>query len=157
VIKGDWGESNQNNEMGTKVEKRGIFNDAGYRKLVLWTNVYELRKMVYEMTKSFEKAEYRRTSQMRDAARSAKQNIQEGYRHKSRKTYLHYLGIAHASLHELAGDIEDCFDDELISDQQFEKVSSLIGRTDYLFRRTIDGLNGTKVNKSSPLITPNPA
>jgi len=31
--------------MGTEVKKRGVFKDAGYRKLVLWTNVYELRKV----------------------------------------------------------------------------------------------------------------
>jgi four helix bundle protein len=124
--------------------KRGIFKDAGYRKLILWQNVYELRKSVYLLTKSFSKLEIRRVSQMRDAARSAKQNIQEGYRHKSRKQYIHFLNIAHASLHELAGDVEDCFEDKLFTREQFEELASLVGRTDYLFRRTIDALNTEK-------------
>ena len=144
VIKGIRGKILLNSTMGAKVEKLGIFRDAGYRKLVLWINVYELRKMIYEMTKTFEKLEFRRVAQMRDAARSTKQNIQEGYRYNSRKSYLHYLNIAHASLHELAGDVEDCLEDNLITAKQFEKAASLIGRTDYLFRRTIDGLTNAK-------------
>ena len=85
---------------------------------------------------------------MRDAARSAKQNVQEGYRHKSRKHYLYFLDIAHASLHELAGDVEDSCDDGLIKSDQFDGLASLVGRTDYLFRRTIDGLNSSKVDRS---------
>jgi len=136
--------------MGTEIEKRGIFRDAGYRKLVLWKNTFELRNSVYEMTQSFPKSEFRRISQMRDSARSTKQNIQEGYRHKSRKHYLHFLDIAHASLHELAGDIEDCYDDKLVTPKQFDILASLVGRTDFLFRRTIDGLNASKA------VTPNP-
>ena len=39
----------------------------GYRKLIVWQNVYKMR----------------RVSHMRDSARSAKQNIQEGYKRPS--------------------------------------------------------------------------
>jgi four helix bundle protein len=131
--------------MSAKIEKRGIFKDAGYRNLALWRNLYELRRTVFTTTRNFPRDELRRISQMRDAARSAKQNLQEGYRHKSRKQYLHFLDIADSSLHELAGDIEDSYDDELITDEQFDGLASLIGRTDFLFRRTIDGLNHSKV------------
>jgi len=136
--------------MGAESEKQGIFKDAGYRKLIPWKNAYDLRKTVYRITQSFPKLEYRRISQMRDAARSAKQNIQEGYRLKSRPQHVHFLGIAHASLHELAGDIEDSYDNGLISSEQFDVLASLVGRTDYLFRRTIDALNGSKFLRASP-------
>jgi len=135
--------------MGDDLEKRGVFEKAGYRKLVLWKNLYELRKLVYETTRDFPSSEFRRVSQMRDAARSTKQNIQEGYRHSSRKQYVHFLDIAHASLHELAGDVEDSFDDRLLSAETFEKLVSLINRTDYLFRRTIDSLRSTKSSNES--------
>jgi four helix bundle protein len=121
--------------------KRGIFEKAGYRKMILWQNVYELRKMIYQTTKVFPKEEYRRISQMRDSARSSKQNLQEGYRLKSTKQFIRFLEIGHASLHELAGDVEDCYDDGILSAEKFDSLASLIGRTDYLFRRTIDGLN----------------
>ena len=54
-------------------------NKQGYKKLVVWNNAKILRKGVYDITKRFPKSEMRRVSQMNDAARSVKQNIQEGY------------------------------------------------------------------------------
>ena len=82
----------------------------GYRKLVVWQNFYKLRRLVYEITRKFAKSEMRRVSQMRDAARSVKQNIQEGYG-KTLGEYIHSLGISQGSLRELSGDIEDSYDD----------------------------------------------
>lgn len=87
----------------------------GYKRLIVWQNAAKLRKMVYEITKNFPKAEYRRVSQMRDAARSVKQNIQEGYKKHSLGEYIRHLDIACGSLGELAGDIDDCHEDRLIT------------------------------------------
>ena len=140
--------SEEESIMSTKVEKRGVFEKAGYRNLILWKNLYDLRRLVYEITKSFPKSEYRRISQMRDAARSAKQNLQEGHRHSSRKHYIYFLDIAHASLHELAGDVEDSYDDQLIGAEQFEQLVSLINRTDYLFKRIIESLKNSKTDRN---------
>jgi len=91
----------------------------------------------------------RRVSQMRDAARSVKQNIQEGYSRRSLGEYIHFLEIAKASLGELVGDVEDCYEDQLIDKINFQKLDSLIGKTDYLFMRLIQSLR----RKKSP---PNP-
>jgi four helix bundle protein len=85
----------------------------GYKKLIVWQNLQKLRRKIFEITKRFPKSEYRRVSQMRDAARSAKQNVQEGYGQTLNK-YINALNIAHGSLHELHGDIEDCYEDKLI-------------------------------------------
>ena len=65
----------------------------GYKKLIVWKNAYKLRRKVYEITRRFPKIELRRVSQMRDAARSIKQNIQEGYG-KSLGEYIHSLEIS---------------------------------------------------------------
>ncbi len=59
-------------------EKNKFNYKDGYKKLVVWKNAHKLRKLIYEMTKTFPKNEMRRISQMRDSARSVKQNIQEG-------------------------------------------------------------------------------
>lgn len=56
-----------------------MMGHEGFRKIIVWQNTYKLRKLVYEITKRFPQSEMRRVSQMRDAARSMKQNIQEGY------------------------------------------------------------------------------
>ena len=111
----------------------------GYRKLIVWENAYLLRRKVYAITSRFPSIEMRRVSQMRDAARSIKQNIQEGYG-KSLGEYIHSLGISNGSLRELSGDIEDCYDDKLISKEEFELISGLCAKTDYLFMRLIQSL-----------------
>ena len=46
--------------------------EPGYKKLAVWKNAYELRKLIYKITVRFPKSEMRRVSQMRDAARSIK-------------------------------------------------------------------------------------
>lgn len=43
--------------------------NEGFKKLIVWKNAYDLRRMVYEITRRFPKSEMRRVSQMRDAAR----------------------------------------------------------------------------------------
>ena len=114
--------------------------NEGYKKLIVWKNCCELRKKVYEITKKFPKSEYRRVSQMNDAARSTKQNLQEGYK-SSLPKYINYVrNICRPSLSELHGDIEDCHEDKLITDDEFKDLDSLCKRTDYLFVRLIKGL-----------------
>lgn len=123
---------------------RGIKGSQGYKKLIVWRNAYELRRYIYQLTKKFPKEELRRNSQMRDSARSIKQNIQEGYTRKSLGEYIHFLSISKGSLNELSGDVEDCFDDRLISKNEFAYAERLIGRTDYLFMRLIQSLEKKK-------------
>src|SRR3989344_1095860 len=112
----------------------------GFRKFVVWQNAYKLRRLIYGISKDFSKSEMRRVSQMRDAARSVKQNVQEGYTRRSLGEYIHFLEIAKGSLGELSGDVDDCFDDGLITEDEFHKLDKLIGKTDYLFMRLIQGL-----------------
>ena len=97
-----------------------------YRKLIVWQNAYKLRKMVYDITARFPKSEMRRISQMRDAARSVKQNIQEGYKGGSIGKYIQGVNISKGSLGELIGDVEDCYDDKLISCEEFQVLEDLI-------------------------------
>jgi len=65
-------------------------DNYAYRKLIIWKNACEIRRKIYKITSRFPKLEMRRISQMNDAARSIKQNIQEGY-FKSTKSYINYL------------------------------------------------------------------
>ena len=52
--------------------------------------------------------------------------------------------ISQSSLGELIGDIQDCFDDKLITMEEFHKLDSLAGKTDYLLTRLIQALYRTK-------------
>lgn len=128
-------------KIGTMREKRGTGRDnKGFKKLIVWQNAAEIRRLVYRITARLPVAELRRVSQMRDAARSFKQNIQEGYKKRSVKEYIKYLGNSQSSLAELEGDIDDCLEDGLITEQEFDRLKELCGKTDYLLNRQIQSL-----------------
>jgi len=67
------------------------YKTQGYRAWHFWRMAAELRKTIYEVTKGFPHSEVRRVSQMNSAARSIKQNIQEGYRRRSRMELARFL------------------------------------------------------------------
>lgn len=124
--------------------KSKSYDKQGYKKLVVWKNASLLRKRIYQLIKRFPKSEYRRVSQMNDAARSIKQNIQEGYRQSIGKYINALKNICQPSLSELHGDIEDCLEDDLITKQEFKELDELCGKTDYLFTRLIQSLETKK-------------
>ena len=127
-----------------KPAKQKTYDKQGYKKLVVWQNASKLRKRIYDITNRFPKKEYRRVSQMNDAARSIKQNIQEGYRQSIGKYANALKNICQPSLSELHGDIEDCHEDNLITKQEFKELDELCGKTDYLFTRLIQSLQTKK-------------
>jgi four helix bundle protein len=96
-----------------------------YEKLKFYQNICELRKVTYKITERFSKIHIRLVSQMRDAARSAKQNIREGYRKGSIGEFIHSIRISQGSLEELSGDFEDCREDGLISEEEFISMFKL--------------------------------
>ncbi|MDA3820560.1 MAG: four helix bundle protein [Candidatus Delongbacteria bacterium] len=85
-----------------------------YEKLVFHQNICEIRRLIVRFTKEFLRSHFRLASQMNDAARSAKQNVREGYRKDSAGEFGRYLKISAGSLDELEGDVDDCFEDNLI-------------------------------------------
>lgn len=63
---------------------------------------------------------------MTDAARSVKQNIQEGYKSGSVLKFLNFLSISKGSLGEI--------------DVEFAELDKLCGTTDYLLNKFINSL-----------------
>ncbi len=127
-----------------RLKKQDVMSyEEPYKKLVVWKNAQELRKLIYDVTVDFPKGEFKRIAQMRDAARSVKQNIQEGRKRISELEFLRFLDIARASLAELGGDVEDCREDSLLGEDLFQKIQVLIRKTDYLFHRLILAVSRT--------------
>jgi len=124
--------------------RQNSLNEAPYKKLIVWQNARILRKKIYDITRGFSKSEYRRVSQMNDAARSVKQNIQEGYGQTLPKYINALRNIAKPSLSELRGDIDDCYEDNLISESEFKDLDSLCCKTDYLFMKLIRSLENRR-------------
>ena len=77
---------------------------------------------------------------MRDAARSSKQNIREGYCKDSALDLACFLKISRGSLNELEGDLDDCFEDQLINKQDHIEFKDMFGKTKYQLDRYIDSL-----------------
>ncbi len=119
--------------------------NAPYEKLKFYQNICEIRKLVYRITDRFKKTHMRLVSQMRDSARSAKQNIREGYRKDTTGEFGRSIKISAGSLNELEGDIDDCFEDQIITKDEYNKLKDLLGRTNYQIDRYLDTLY--KLNK----------
>lgn len=103
-----------------------------YEELKFYKNICEIRKFIYEVTERFAKVNLRLVSQMRDAARSAKQNIRESYRKGTLGEFLHGIKISQGSLEELSGDMEDCLEDNLITQEEFDRFAKLYHSASYM-------------------------
>ena len=113
---------------------------APYEKLRFYQNICEIRRMTIKLTQSFSKQHMRLVSQMNDAARSGKQNIREGYRKDTAGEFGHGIKISAGSLEELEGDVDDCFEDGLITKVDYDKFKDLFGKTKYQIDRYLDSL-----------------
>ncbi|MDI6733491.1 MAG: four helix bundle protein [Planctomycetota bacterium] len=113
---------------------------AAYEKLKFYQIICQIRQEVHRITERFPKIHMRLVSQMRDAARSAKQNIREGYKKGTSGEFIRGINISRGSLSELEGDVEDCKDDRLISPEEFDKLSQLIRSADILSSKYLEAL-----------------
>lgn len=119
-----------------KVFKR----EMPYEKLKFYQDICEIRRFIYKVTEQFAKTHLRLISQMRDAARSAKQNIREGYKKGSIGEFIHSIKISQGSLEELSGDVEDCLEDKLITEEQFTKLSKLFQSAEFMSSGYLESL-----------------
>lgn len=132
----------------------GIKAGEGYKRLIVWQNAEKLRSQIYQITRRFKPIEFRRVTQMTDAARSTKQNIQEGYKCGSLGGYIRYLNISLGSLAEVKGDVDDCFQDALISPEEYQKLDKLCGTTDYLLKKMIKSMHQAEKSGTWKILMP---
>jgi len=111
-----------------------------YEKLKFYQDICAIRKFIYRITERFRKTHPRLVSQMRDAARSAKQNIREGYRKGTLGEFVHSIKISQGSLEELSGDVEDCKDDKLMNEKEFMEFSKLYHSSSYMSNQYLKSL-----------------
>ncbi len=112
-----------------------------YEDLKFYQDICEIRRMVHRITDNFSKVNIRLISQMRDAARSAKQNIREGYRKGTAGEFIHGIRISQGSLEELGGDMEDCLEDGLISQDEYKIFLVLYKSATYLSTKYIKSVS----------------
>jgi len=113
---------------------------AAYEDLKFYQDICEIRRYIYRITERFRKTHIKLVSQMRDAARSAKQNIREGYKRGTIGEFIHSIKISQGSLEELSGDCEDCREDGLIDEDEFNRLANLFQSAGYLSARYVESL-----------------
>ena len=123
------------------------YKKPAYESLKFYQDTCEIRRLISKITKRFEKSHMRLVSQMRDAARSAKQNIREGYKKGTAGEFGHSIRISQGSLEELKGDVDDCLEDGLISKAESDVLGNLIRSASYLSSRYLISLNKLKNEK----------
>ncbi len=121
-----------------RLQKR--WKKPAYEKLKFYQDICDIRKFISEITERFWRTNPRLASQMRDSARSAKQNIREGYKKGTLGEFIHSIKISLSSLEELSGDIEDCKEDNLISQVEFIKFQGLFQSATYMSGQYIKAL-----------------
>jgi four helix bundle protein len=77
---------------------------------------------------------------MQDAARSAKQNIREGYSKDTAAEFAHSILISKGSLSELEGDLDDSYEDNLLEEKDYIALKELISKTNYQIDKYLDSL-----------------
>ena len=87
----------------------------GYKYLVPWSNAVLLRFFIRKFTESLPKSEYRRKSQVDDAARSVVRNIEEGFKRTTTAEYLQFIGYSQGSLEEVKGDVRELTEDKFLA------------------------------------------
>lgn len=81
-------------------------NLQGYKASAHWQTASLLRDLIQLYLAIIPGHQFRRKTQLEDAARSMVATIEEGWARPSTKEYLDYLGFSQASLTEVRGDIE---------------------------------------------------
>lgn len=104
---------------------RSWTNPEGYKYLTPWSNAVLLRFFIRRFTESLPKSEYRRKSQVDDAARSVVRNIEEGFKRTTTREYLQFVGYSQGSLEEVKGDVRELTEDKFLSSKPGSSLTGI--------------------------------
>lgn len=111
------------------LQRSRIWQDPkGYQYLAVWQNAALLRVLIRKFTLNLtlnHPYERRLKTQLDDAARSQKRNIEEGWKRPTTSEYLNFLGFAQASLEEVKGDIRDAKTDGFLPSKPLSTLKDI--------------------------------
>ncbi|MEK7522336.1 MAG: four helix bundle protein, partial [Patescibacteria group bacterium] len=70
-------------------------------------------------------SEYRRKSQVDDAARSVVRNIEEGFKRTTTGEYLQFIGYSQGSLEEVKGDVRELAEDKFLGSKPGSSLAGI--------------------------------
>ena len=178
--------------------QRQAQSTQGYKASAAWQTASLLRDLVELYLEIIPARQFRRKTQLEDAARSMVSTIEEGWARPTTREYLDYLGFSQASLTEVRGDVERLYTDGYLksgkfeiptpslnypyppvnsrkypteygklrerlreftgreikaSDLNFEIFTELVNKTDYLLKRTVEGLQSRIIKEEKRKLT----
>lgn len=110
---------------GPQNNSRSWTDPEGYKYLVPWSNSVLLRFFIRRFTESLPKSEYRRKSQVDDAARSVVRNIEEGFKRTTTGEYLQFIGYSQGSLEEVKGDVRELAEDKFLASKPGSSLAGI--------------------------------
>ena len=114
----------------------------GFEDLQCWQACREVRIFIAELVKSYPKEErFSIVDNMKRAARSATQNIAEGFGRFHYKENLQFCRVSRGSLHELVDDLITSIDEGFIDQEDYELGRSKISNALALLNGYISYLN----------------
>ena len=112
-----------------------------YRELLVWQKAKSLAVHVYRATESFPRTEtYGLTSQARRAAVSVVSNIAEGQGRLTSNEFLHFLGMARGSLHELEAQLAIAIDLAYLDEPAHKRMERELYEALGLLNRLIEAI-----------------
>jgi len=112
-----------------------------HKKLDVWLKSINLVQNIYEITKSFPKAEdYGLTSQIRRSAVSIPANIAEGAARQTKKEFIQFLHMAQGSLSELDTHMEIALKLDYVQENSINEISVIMNDIDKMTTGLIKSL-----------------
>ena len=112
-----------------------------HKKLDVWLKSINLVQNIYEITKSFPKAEdYGLTSQIRRSAVSIPANIAEGAARQTKKEFIQFLHVAQGSLSELDTHMEIALKLDYVQKNSIDEISVIMNDIDKMTTGLIKSL-----------------
>lgn len=118
-----------------------------YRDLIVWQKAMDLAVGVHPIAVSFPKHEmFALTSQINRAATSIPSNIAEGQGRRTTGEFIHFLGIAKGSLHELETQVTLALRYDYIPDAVHDRILDNTNEVGRLLNGLIDALERRQAN-----------
>ena len=116
-----------------------------YRELLVWQKAKTLAVHIYGATERFPRTEtYGLTSQARRAAVSVISNIAEGQGRLTSNEFLHFLGLARGSLHELEAQLAIALDLTYLERPEHQKIETQLYQVLGLLNRLIEAIRSKR-------------
>jgi len=111
-----------------------------HENMVVWGNIQEQNKLVFEILRNVSKYEYKMRSQIINANDLIGSNFVEGYYSGYLKEYIRFLKYSRRSCGELLDRVTTLYELEMINEDKFAEFVDLNKRTGYLIDRTRQSL-----------------